>query len=319
MTAIRTAIFSLCALTACATIARARDAIVPDQFPSIGKALANATDRDGDGTIEIFVRGGIYRENVRILASNVHIEGEKSNRPVIEGDGTAPVLHVESRTSGYVANVEVKNLIVTGGRSVFDGIEVTRAQRTTFENVDAFGNANGMRLSNVSVIVLRGCNMNSNADSGFLAKNVGSVEVLGCVASGNRGHGVDLGSVSKGILSSNAFVENGGDGLRVRRGFDLAVEKNKLSMNGSDGAHIEFAARMQLTSNDCAGNTESGLRTRGTLGCGFSLNQFRSNRGFGLESDEDVGADYDVRYPGIQRPLGDNTSAGNGRGDMRIG
>lgn len=308
---------SVCTLALFGATARAQDAIVPDDFGTIGAALAGATDVDTDGVVEIFVRPGTYAENVRISSSNVLLEGDAAAPPTIQGDGLAHVVYVESFTSGFLANVTLKNLRVTGGGLTRDGVEFSRVNAGVIENVEAFGNAEGLRWNRGTAGAVRQNLTRNNAHSGIKLTQVSAVQVSGNTSHHNADHGIDVGSTFNATFTSNNAHDNGSDGMRIRRGLDLTVQTNLLTDNGDNGARIEFGTRVTFLSNVCDGNVEAGLRTRSTVNCLYSLNQFTNNTKYGVRLRDDVAADFDAAVGGTQGPLGDNTFAGNGNSDVR--
>lgn len=293
----------------------AQDAIVPDDFPTISNALTAAADTDGDGTLEILVRAGTYNENVRITRSDVVLEGE-ATRPTIQGTGGLDVLLVEAFT-GTLSNVTVRNFVVTGGLA-FDGVEFRRVNNGLIENVEAFGNSDGLRLNGGSGCVVRNSSAHDNLQAGIRLSGQVSCTVTGNVTNANGHDGIDLSSGAQVTIAGNDSHHNGDRGVRARRAFDSTIQGNQLHDNVSDGCRFESVTRVQFVSNVCGANADNGLRTRRTLDCLVSLNQFASNNGFGVRIRDDINQDFDASQAGVQGPLGDNTFSGNGSGPVRV-
>lgn len=304
----------LSALFVCAN-AFAQDAIVPDDFATISNALTAAADTDGDGTLEILVRAGTYNENVRITRSDVVLEGE-ATRPTLQGTGGIDVLLVEA-FSGTLSNVTIRNFVVTGGLA-FDGVELRRVNNGLLENVEAFGNSDGLRLNGGTGCVVRNSSAHDNLQAGIRLSGQVNCTVTNNVSNANGHDGIDLSSGAQVTISSNDSHHNGDRGVRARRAFDTVISGNQLHDNVSDGCRFESVTSIQFTSNVCDNNGDNGLRTRRTLDGLVSLNQFTNNNNFGIRIRDDINLDFDASQTGVQGPLGDNTFAGNGNGPVRI-
>lgn len=297
-----------------ASVARAQDVVVPDDFATIQDALNGGNDVDADGTLEIFVRAGTYAENVRITSSNVELSGDAANRPTIQGNGGFDVVLAEAFT-GSLSNVTVKNFVVTGGVA-FDGVEYRRVNGGSVQNVESFGNTDGFRMNGVTNVTVTGCDAHDNAHTGFrLSGLVGST--LGTNVARNNGHdGIDLSGGLASTIETSDSHHNGDRGIRARRAIDMTIRTNQLHDNVSDGARFESVTRVTFTGNTCDANGENGLRTRRTIDCLVSQNALTNNVKFGVRIREDFGLDFDAAT-GVQGPTGDNTFAGNVSGDVR--
>lgn len=304
----------LAALALGASAARAQDVTVPDDFATIHDALNGGNDVDADGTLEIFVRAGTYNENVRIFRSDVRLQGETPNRPVIQGNGGNDVVLAEA-FSGSLSNVTIESFVVTGGVA-FDGVEFRRVNGGAVRDVEAFGNTDGIRMNGVNGVTVTGCDAHDNLHagiklSGFVASTLGS-----STARSNGHDGIDLSGGLNSTIESNDSHHNGDRGVRARRALDIAIRDNQLHDNFSDGARFEAVTRVAFTGNTCNANRSNGLRTRRTLDGFVSQNAFTNNDDFGVRIREDFNLDFSAAA-GVQGPLGDNTFAGNGDGNVR--
>lgn len=296
--------------------ARAQDAIVPDNFATISAALTGASDADADGVLEIFVRPGTYAEDVRIARSDVLLEGDVSAPPTIQGTGAANVVWVEDLLNATLTNVSVKNFVVTGGLTR-DGVEFRRVNAGLVENVEAFGNSDGLRLNSGTGVTLRNCNAHDNLQAGIRLSGLVSSTITGNASHHNGHDGIDLSSGSLVTISNNDCHHNGDRGVRARRAFDTTIQGNQLHQNVSDAARFESVTRVSFVSNVCDANSDNGLRTRRTIDCLVSLNQFTNNGSFGIRIRDDANLDFDASSAGAQGPVGDNTFSGNSNGDVR--
>ena len=312
-----TALLTLCALSLPA-LARAQDATVPSaQFPTIQSAVLNATDADNSGTIHIRVDAGTYNENLRISRSNLRLEGDPANPPTIQGDGTVQVVWVETLTSGFLDNVTLDNLRVTGGGLLNDGVELSRVNNATVRNVEAFGNAEGIHWNRGTGGALRDSLARDNAHSGIKLTNVFDGTVTNNLGRDNGSNGIDITGSANLVVESNDCHHNTDNGLRMRRTTGSAARNNVLHENVNEGARLESVTALQFTGNTCSMNQENGIRSRNTFDCTFSQNTLSNNTKFGVRRRQWSGDDWDAVAGGDQDPAGDNNFAGNGSGAVR--
>jgi len=305
------------AALALAPTARAwQDATVPVDFATIGAAVAGATDVDNDGLVEIFVQSGTYAENVRIARSNIELKGDATNKPVIQGDGLAKVVHVETLTSGFLTNVRLANLVVTGG-GTFDGVEFSRVDGVRVEGLEIFGNAEGLRWNRGTGGLIRQNLVRNNSHSGMRITVVGGATIEANEARGNFSHGIDVGSFFGGTIQNNNCHGNQSDGLRGRRVLNSTFQGNQLHDNDSNGARLEFCTNLAFLNNLCDANQENGMRTRHTIDCVYGANSFSNNQFWGVRRRDVFGDDFDDATAGDQAPSGNNSFTANGSGDVR--
>lgn len=88
----------------------------------------------------LFVRGGVYKETIRIKASNVTIKNYKNEHPVLDGEFELPV--------GKYPTVLYSPMIrVIGNNVVVDGLNVTRSRGI------------GISLENTQYSIVKNCNV----------------------------------------------------------------------------------------------------------------------------------------------------------------
>lgn len=303
-------ILSVLALTSASAFAQ--DATVPDQFTTIQAAVNGATDVDGDGTVEIFVRDGSYAENVFVQRSNLSITGQSNTGTIVQGTAIRETFRVQNSANVTLRTLRIANVgtqdavelqrtagcriegnVVTNG---LDGIVVNRSVATTVTGNESFANlGTGIRLARS-----RECQIGTND------------------CHDNASHGVDLSSSILNTIDGNALRANGSNGLRLTASRDNVIETNTATANRDDGYRIEVGSSGNtLRSNTGSNNANNGLRMRDTASNLVTRNTFQNNGEYGIRRRDWNGDDFDGTLAGVQNPIGDNTVGGNVLGNLR--
>lgn len=126
---------------------------VPDDYLLIQEAINHS--RSGD---TIFVKSGIYNENIVVTKNGLRIVGENSETTVIDGDRTSTVVYLS------VKNVEVSNFtILNSGHDLTDsGIHLNNSLNIFLSNNRICNNNLGIYISSSSNCKLRNNNLTSN-------------------------------------------------------------------------------------------------------------------------------------------------------------
>ena len=126
---------------------------VPDDYLLIQEAINHS--RSGD---TIFVKSGVYNENIVVTKNGLRIVGENSETTVIDADGTSTVVYVS------VKNVEVSNFtILNSGHDLTDsGIYLNNSLNIYLSNNRVCNNNLGVYISSSSNCKLRNNNLTSN-------------------------------------------------------------------------------------------------------------------------------------------------------------
>jgi len=305
-----TIITTLTLLLAGGAIAGTPDAIVPDDFGSIQGAVLGATDSDGNGTVEIFVRAGTYNENILIRRADVSVEGEGASMTTIAGVGPLDTVRIEdsvrislsgftvtSDGTGVAVKLEdstdcvIRDNTLTGARR---GLSTTRSHTNRIEsNTIADNGRGGMKLGR----------SNGNTVSGNMVMN-------------NLSFGIGLDRSFGNTVSGNTASNNLGEGVGARRADDNVFENNTATGNTGNGLRFRAVVRTRIVSNDASGNGDNGMRTRETTDSLISLNHFDNNNEWGIRIRESLNDDFDAAA-GIQAPPGDNSVVGNLLGPIR--
>jgi parallel beta-helix repeat protein len=127
--------------------------IVPDKYFSIQEAINNS--KSGD---TIFVKSGIYFENVVVNKNGLRLVGEDRYTTIIDGRGTGIVTCVEAN------NTELSNFTMqNSGSSLTDsGIYLNYSFNNSIFNNKVNSNHLGIYLSSSPNCILRDNNMNEN-------------------------------------------------------------------------------------------------------------------------------------------------------------
>jgi parallel beta-helix repeat protein len=124
--------------------------IIPDQFPTIQEGIDNSNPGD-----IIFVRSGIYKENLVIDKERLYLLGEDKFNTVIDGNQEGCTINLTSE------NTIIENFTIIGGgfdhdvfRNFFRaGIRVTGSNNIIFNNIfkkNRLG-ISGVRVSNLTI------------------------------------------------------------------------------------------------------------------------------------------------------------------------
>ena len=112
--------------------------IVPDDYPTIQKAINNAYEGDA-----IFVRSGKYYENLSVNKT-VSLVGENKYDTIIDGNFTGTVIGITAN------NVNVTNFTIRNGKYWGDGIRLDHSRRCTINNNIITDNLDGIELTESS-------------------------------------------------------------------------------------------------------------------------------------------------------------------------
>jgi parallel beta-helix repeat protein len=127
--------------------------VVPDAFSSIQEAINHA--RPGD---VIYVKAGIYLENIVIENNNLKILGENKYTTIIEGPGTGSVVYLKANNTLF-NGFTIKN---SGYNFTDSGIYIDHSINSQISDNNIIENNLGLYLYASSNIVLRNNSMITN-------------------------------------------------------------------------------------------------------------------------------------------------------------
>lgn len=292
--------------------ASAQDAIVPDDFMTIQSAVLGAIDMNGNGTVEIFVRAGVYPENVLIQRPNLELSGEAAATTTVQGSGGLDGIRVQDADFVTIQELTISN---AGGQSA---VELQRSQGCTVQSCVLTMGHDGLTLNNSSGAMISGNEAFGNTFSGIKLARSSSNTVVANDCHDNVGHGIDLAAASMNIVQANTLTANGGNGLRIRLSSGNQLISNVATANVDNGYLLRRSANSNmLLSNTASGNFSNGLRMRTTTGNVITLNSFTGNAEYGVRRRNWTADDFDGGLAGVQDPPGDNDLSGNGKGPLR--
>lgn len=269
-------------LTASALPAAAGTLLVPQQFPTIKKALAAAKPYD-TVLVSAKPKGGVYNEAVTINTPHVVLQGR--GNPVLDITGletevyplpNSPTYHHTVYPNGIeirADHVAIRGLTVenTGGTDYGIGASGINVGYTSADLQTQYG-FSGIEISGVTArndyngITITG--YSSAATPGAPVTLLRGNRLLGNLVTGSTnfyGGGAIIGGGSL-VITGNRFTNNAGLGLAVvsNGGYnapdpeDALIAGNQFTGNGSDGL---YAAGTGLTvaGNEAASNAGAGM------------------------------------------------------------
>jgi parallel beta-helix repeat protein len=292
--------------------ALAADARVPADFATIQRAVRQAADSNGDGTITIRVAPGTYTENVRIRRSGIRLLGGGARNTTIQAaSGDLSVIKIKSAN-----DVQISGFTVTGSAS-HDGIKVRRADGVVIADNTVTGNRHGITLRSSDDGMIEDNEVSGNRKSALKIRSGDDNTARGNDLSGN-GKGIDLRGGTDNEISGNEINNNRSVGIRLRNDAEgTTVRDNRITGNGDDGIRLRDVSRSDILNNTVSSNDENGIRTRDTEDTVISQNTIQLNLEYGVRRRDDLGDDYNNLQAGDQRPPGNNTISGNLEGDIR--
>jgi parallel beta-helix repeat protein len=290
------------------------DAVVPDDFPTIQAAVDQAQDLNNNGTIEIFVRGGVYGENVEIRRSNLELSGDPQDRPVIRGTGPGETLEVECANNVRLLHLQIESVAALPC-DVGNGLEVEHSNTCTLTDIVVQNCNDGIEIEDSDGVTLQDSVVFRNLDEGVEIKKSYDCTVSHNEITENGEEGIEAHRANNLTVEDNQLNDNGEEGMRVRQSTGFAhLRRNQCLRNHENGARIEDVAGLDLVGNDLSDTQGNGLRMRDIAGAVVQQNRLADNTGYGMRL-HDVSADFGN---GATTPPGNNTISGNGSGDVRI-
>lgn len=287
---------------------RRPDVTVPSRAaPTLQAALDAATDRNGDGTIAISVRPGLYRGPVRV-ARGIELSGAGGGLTVVLGGGTEPAVDVPG------ANAVVQGVTAVGGGSGFrlGGSGAQLRASSAWRNVGVGIEVAGSGVAAREIAALE------NGGSGVL---VGAAAAgARCDASllrGNFGAGADVEGAAEVQLDGNAAIDNNAGGLLLNGAAAPTARGNQCVNNVGSGLALARSGAATLAGNLSAGNDEDGVHMDRCDDATVTGNTIVDNKGTGIFFRRGGNGDF-AAAPGVQAAPGDNAVSGNRKGDVEI-
>ena len=221
---------------------------IPDDFPTVQEGIDAAVSGD-----TVFVRPGIYHENLTIITSGIALSGSPY-KTVIDGAYLGLGLTVTAD------DVRVQSLTFNNG-----GVEITGSGIEVVKCRVRAASETGLKLTGSGSI--ENCTINGCLGTGLVvasADSVGPVTTLNKNTVNHNGTGIEL-SGGPFEVTRNVVTNNSGDGLsmsftsgtgsnNVVSGTEVA--KNDLNYNGGAGLLLvdELGSVTVIEKNDVLGN-----------------------------------------------------------------
>jgi len=255
---------------------------VPEDYPTIQEAIDAAAPRD-----IVFVRNGIYNEDIRIYKPILLI-GESRENTVIIGSGVGDVIDVSSdgvKISGFtvkgsgakyispfeggdagiklngVTNCSLSNIVITKNSI---GIFLNSSSNNIIENNEVYLNSMDgiyLRLSNGNVIRGNNCTLNGGHGGIYLNPSSNNNLIENNVCNSNLDHGIKLQSNSNNnVVKNNTCLYNNNVGIFLLNVYHNKIVKNNCSFNGQPGIFLRLSEDNLIANNTCSFNRESGIQ-----------------------------------------------------------
>jgi parallel beta-helix repeat protein len=281
---------------------------VPDDYPDLPTALAEARDRDrvvlGEG---VFAGGVVINVGLRLEgrgAGATRIEAAAEDAPVLTfgpGAGDAVVTGLTMAHRGFdQSETRYSAVQVRGAEVGFSDCEVRDASGHGLEAIE------GGRVR-----VTR-CRFVNNGWNGLTARGSGSrMSVEDSVSEGNFGHGFETWDEAEAVISGSEAKQNSRNGIAIdseAEGLDLSG--NKVLGNREYGILLAAGASGRVTENSVYANLLGGMLIRfAAISVVTRGNHLEENGGPGL-----------ILETGLRREIyEDNRVTGNSGGNVLAG
>ncbi len=166
-------------------------------FSSIGEAIENASDGD-----IIFVKSGVYQENLIIENKSISIMGENKEETIIEALNNGHVLRLYNVSSSSISDLTIRKAKGTGNDCIF----LEYCTNVTISNcvIENSQDSDGISMYRCSNISVRGCDIRYNSQgSGIIMMFCYNNTVTGNTIYENQ-----KGITIQYLSSNNKIIEN---------------------------------------------------------------------------------------------------------------
>jgi len=209
------------------------DIVVPDDYPSIQSAV-NAADIG----YRIFVRSGIYHENVVINKDGITLHGENKENTIIDGGGIGNVVKI---TASYV---NVSGFTIQNSGHSGAGIKFHASSGNQIQDNKIVNNDIGLWLYRSHANNITNNLISNNKHGLFLNYSSLANIITNNEIKNNRLNGVLFDEASRGNLIAGNHIEGNEIGIKIT--------------NGSDGNmihHNSFINNKEYNAFDSSSNT----------------------------------------------------------------
>lgn len=259
------------ALAAASVPASAGTLLVPQQFPTIQKAL-NAAKPYDTVLVSAKPKGGVYAEAVTINTPHVTLQG--LGNPIIDGSGfTSPT--PGSFYAAYPNAIDIRaNSVAVRGLTVQNvpgtyygsGGAGINAGYISADGSTSYG-FSGLQISGVTLssdyngLVVSGASTSSSGTYAFTSAQ--DFSLTGSTITGSANIAANISSMNNLLISGNKFVSSGETGLVLGGGFsgptaNALIAGNIFKNNGYDGMEA-YGTGLTVTGNEVASNEDYGI------------------------------------------------------------
>ncbi|MDN5214685.1 PKD domain-containing protein [Fulvivirgaceae bacterium BMA12] len=219
----------------------------------------------------IFVKPGIYNENVDNFISNVTLLSTNLPETIIDGGNTASTITLNNVNIATIRGFTIKN----GGDNLNTGGITCINSTSSINIIDNLieGNIDGIRLIDANDIVVEGCQIKANVYNGIRTNN-SSFNVFDCVIESNGKDipddpvgpaGITVENSSAGTnnalsinINQNIFLDNENNHIKLTNNSRVVVRGNTFQGIGGGIIATEFSkAVMTIDNNRFEGTTGS--------------------------------------------------------------
>jgi hypothetical protein len=298
-----------CLLAVLSLPSAAQVVTVPDDYPTIGEAVAFGMTLDPSQFYSILVRPGTYRENVVVRRGNISIQALGSD-VILRGSGRRDTLRLVEATS-----FQVSGLTITGDGNAI-GVGVDRCRLGSVACI-AVGNRVGVLIKRSEFCSLGGSSFIGNARTGIRVQDSGQVSMHITEILDNGRYGLELVRACRVFLAKCEINCNGEANVRAVDSEDLSLAAIHALDGGGDGIRMRNVARVFMGSCGIERNAANGLTLVNSRNSTVTLNFFTDNGGWGVLYRNGTGDDFSEG--GSITPLpGDNMFSGNGLGPFQV-
>ena len=267
------------------------DIIVPDDYTTIQDAVDHASAGD-----RIFVRSGIYYENVNISIPDLTIHSENRETTIIDGGGNGHVVFVNEVGNGlnisgftiqssgkhftglylwsdssYVENIvcqecniglalrDGKDNIVQYSHFVNNnyGVWTWMCTNTLFEdNVIGNNSLDGIALQWSTSLNVSGNSIGNNSFDGVLEISCSDLEFENNNIQGNNEFGIQMFNSKNNRVDENSIKNNFDDGISIHKSTDNIFENNAIEDNSNGASFWFFSDRNYIENNKIYSNQD---------------------------------------------------------------
>lgn len=254
---------------------------VPEDWPDLRAALAEARDRD-----RIVLGEGSFEAGVVIRAA-VQLEGAGEGLTVLEvAAGEGPVLAFDAAADGaQVSGLVFRPQGFDGGPKRFPAVLVEGAGVKFSDCVFRDGSGHGLTATRGGHAEVLRSTVTHNGWGGLAARDSDSrVEVRESRIEENFGHGAEAWEGASLEVVECRIRRNSGNGVLIdTSGEELGVRGNEIRDNREYGLVLAAGGSGEIERNRCSGNALGGMVVRfAALAVRVGDNRLEKNRGPGL-------------------------------------